>query len=350
MTVKSKRIIVPKLYLEGLVLALLLFGLSLLVVHLHPSPSSNTNRAGLESGTSLEGLLTDTTTAEAQESWLVHDQPLLENVTGTSTIVEADRTIAMFETHDGAIWRRESENGVDFSDPVRTGIEEDASVVYDQRQVIGRPGVLQLSSNEYLLVYEQSVRQRPEVPQIDQPRQLYAARSSDGRTFAPIGQILDSARHDAGYASDPELLLLPDRSIRLFYTSEGDRIASLRSEDKGKTWVSEGERLTRISGDADVLYLGDYYAMYYTYPGEAISEQGGLEVNLRIRKAYAVDGLTFVKTSKTLIADPNFQDTVDPDVVIQPDGTVRMYFGHLRPGTTPANPAYDLYMATATVE
>ncbi len=344
--IKRKTILIPKLYLEGLALAAMVFSLALLVTKLNPNAPDGTPKTP---GTSIDSLLSDPETAVSEESWSVQEAPVLESITGTSSLVEPDGTIVLYETHDGKVWRRDSTDGVTFSEPVSTGIEEDASLPYEQRPVIGRASVLQISSYEYLMVYEQSARQRPEVAQVDQPRQLFGARSSDGVSFSSFGQILDSVRHDAGYASDPELLLLPDTSLRLFYTSKGDRIASLHSDTKGATWVSEGERLSRVSDDADVLYLGQYYAMYYSFPAEGLNASGSLTKAWQIRKAYSTDGLSFVKTSKALVAGSDFRDAIDPDILILPNGTVRMYFGLRRSGTSQDDPAYDLYTATAGI-
>lgn len=343
----TKRIILPRLYFEGLVLSIVLFGLSILSVSL----ADKTDRAAASNpdnpGTSIDTILDITSDANAEEAWTVSDRPIIENVTNTSTIVRSDGAIDMFFSRNGTIWRVTSQDGATFSEPVSTGLTEDQSVPYVQRQAIGHPNVLQLTSSRYLMVYEQSVRQRPEVPQIDQPRNLYAATSIDGQTFQATGIVLDSRQNDAGYATDPELLYLPNGSIRLFYTSQGDRIASLISDDGGKSWVREGERLSRISTDADVQFFGSHFAMYYSFPSEGITQNGRLDTAMRIRKAISTDGLTFVKTSQTMVAGPNMSNTVDPDVIIQTNGTARMYFGLIRPGTGSSGAVYDLYSATA---
>jgi hypothetical protein len=305
------------------------------------------DQSRINPGTSINALLDITSQAGDDEAWAVSEGPVLENVTNTSSIVLPDGTILMYYAREGAVWRVTSTDGVKFSDPVSTGVVEDSTIPYEQRPVIGSPGVLQLTSNKFLMVYEQSARQRPEVPQVDQPRNLYSAVSTDGLAFEKSGIVLDSVQNDGGFAVDPELLLLPDGTIRLFYSSKGDRISSLISEDGGKQWVREGERLSRITSDPDVQYFGSHYAMYYSFPSEGITRNGQLDTAQRIRKAVSEDGLTFVKTAQTVVAGPNMTNTVDPDVIVQSDGTIRMYFGLVRAGSDVADPTYDLYSATA---
>lgn len=345
---QKKRVLIPKLYVDGLILSIVLFSVSLIsVAYQHDRPAAAPSS---QSGTSLNALFGIPVDTAAAETWTISDQPILENVTGTSTIVLPDGTIAMYFERDGTIWRATSSDGVAFSQAESTGIADDPTIPYVQRPVVGKPSVLQVASHEFIMVYEQSVRQQASVPQIDQPRNLFLARSADGLAFTPSGIIVDSSRDDAGWATDPDLVVLPDTTLRLFYVSKSDRVASLHSDDDGRTWVHEGERLPRISYDPDLTYVGSNYVLYYAYPGESVSGTGTLQSVTQIRKALSADGLTFEKTAQTLITGASLLDAADPDVITQPDGTVRMYFGLLRPGTGAGNLAYDLYTATAAVK
>ncbi len=229
-----------------------------------------------------------------------------------------------------------------FNAPQPTGVGDDLSLPYDRQNLVADPAVLQVSSQDWLMVYRQAVRQKPNVPQVDQPKNLYAARSKDGRTFERIGLILDSADNDSGQAEQPSLLLLPDGRLRLYYLSRGDRIASLVSEDKGSHWLREGERLSRLSLDPAAFYPADYYAVYYVAQTEMVTEQGTLAGKTSIRKAISTDGINFTKGSRALINGTPEQPVLDPSLVTLKDGSERLYF---RQAASAGSNSYNLYYA-----
>ncbi|MFH0852967.1 MAG: hypothetical protein V1853_00995 [bacterium] len=341
---KKKKYIIPGLYLETLALAGVLFILAIIFtsIDITSKKSAQTNANTNIPNSSIDQIIDTNYPTIITENWVSAESPVLNNVSSTSSLVMTDGAIAMYYINQGKVVRRTSTDGLIFSEPQSTGIQQDESIPFARRPEIADPSVLQLSSQSWLMVYELSVVQDPYIAQIDQPRNLYAARSQDGIAFESIGQILDSSRNDSGYASKPDLVLMPDGDIRLYYISQGDRIASLVSEDLGQTWIREGERISRISYDPDVLYNGDTVELYYALPIEAVSDQGGLVQGMRIRKAIAKDGLNFQKSESILIKAESIYDTINPDVIVQRDGTIQMYYGKGQPGS----PTRDLYTAT----
>lgn len=326
-------------------MATALFGLSLIstrteLLRVSPKSAVNSNRS---TGAGLDLTIQTAPEPGDSENWSVNPEPLLKDIGANSIISLADGTVRLYFVQNGRIVYRDSSDGLTFSSPQPTGVGDDLSLPYEQQPLVADPAVLQISTNDWLMVFSQAVRQKPNVPQVDQPKNLYLARSRDGQSFDRVGSILDSTDNDSGLAEQPSLLMLPDGRIRLFYLSRGDRIASLISEDRGTRWFREGERISRSSSDPYAVYYGGYYAVYYSAWFETVTDQGSLAQTRTIRKAVSTDGVTFTKGRRDLINFESGGGATDPSYVQLSDGRPRLYFR--APDSTGSN-VFNLYSAT----
>ncbi|MBI4310793.1 MAG: hypothetical protein HY681_03335 [Chloroflexi bacterium] len=178
-------------------------------------------------------------------------------------------------------------------------------------------------------------------PPNQRDRWLYARFSDDGVTFEPAALLpntgLDRSPTGGVFQSVPDLIALPDGSLRLYYVAGGLSVASMRSTDGGQTWVQEaGYRLLSVvmpSGrygvfvDPDVIRQPDgTFFMYFAY-SEFEPQCGGLGCQ-RIRLARSSDGLNFtVDPDPLLVPSTGVPGLVDPDVYQAADGRWYMLFG-----------------------
>lgn len=258
---------------------------------------------------SKPGLLTE----EAAEKWVREKGVRVKGATSSSTAVLEDGTFRTYYMEEGKIVYSESEDGLDFDKPHLTGIREEED---SEWRMISNPAVLRLEDGSWLMIYE--LRKGEE-------RSLFSAFSEDGTTFKKADLAIDSTKEDGNFASVPDLVLLDDGSIRMYYVSFGEHIASAISKDNGKTWRREkGFRLKNKTVDPDVIRRDGKWIMYY-----ATLVGGGN----RIRKAISDDGLKWKMVEGDLLVPESPQGAVlDPDVVLLADGSYRMYFGEVERG------------------
>ena len=210
--------------------------------------------------------------------------------------------------------------------------------------LLSNPAILRRDDGSYLMVYEESL---PPPHQAHGDRRLYARTSPNGITFGPSMLLpfsdLDRSPPGTIFQSVPDLVALPDGSIRLYYVANGAAVASMRSTDGGLTWTQDiGYRLgtrPRPGGqayvDPDVVLQADGTFLMYIAYSEFEPECGGLGCQ-RIRLARSTDGLSFVLDSNDLLkASPGSAlfSLVDPDVYQAADGRWYMLYGEH--GTAP---------------
>jgi hypothetical protein len=211
-----------------------------------------------------------------------------------------------------------------FGTGTSTGVTEDVG------KIISNPSVLNISDGSWIMVYEQQppqgVNSSPTIPSPSSQRDLYLATSTDGKSFSKVGIAIDSSKEDNYFASVPNLVLLPDGKVRMYYVSGGEAIGSAISSDNGKTWKREaGYRLSDKAVDPDVIYKDENgtktWVMYYstlTGPGNALY------------KTTSDDGLTWKKGQAILKPLDSQTTIVDPDVVNLYGDNYRMYFGEAK--------------------
>jgi hypothetical protein len=164
---------------------------------------------------------------------------------------------------------------------------------------------------------------------------FYRATSTNGVAWTKStgalanGAVMVPESSDANFLGVPELTLLADGRVRMYYVTFGDRMASAISADRGLTWTREGDlTIAGLNGalavDPDVIVLADgRFRLYFTGPGKA----GELR-NKSIWSATSSDGRSFVLDAGKRLAVTDAQmDYVDPDVVVLPNGKLRMYYG-----------------------
>lgn len=283
---------------------------------------------------SSKSTLKETTT----ETWQKSETMVFARTTSTDTHKISAGLFRMYMNAQGGISYSESTDGKTFNTPQPTGVKEDAG------KIISNPAVLKISEGNWLMIYEQSPQQQPgqkqgkNLPGPSTQRNLYLATSTDGKTFTEAGVVIDSSKEDNYFASVPDLVLLPDGKVRMYYVSGGDAIGSAISSDAGKTWTREaGYRLKDMAVDPDVLYKDGKWVMYYTDLDPAKNA---------IYKASSSDGLTWRPLGKILDKAGAESTVVDADVIEITPGRWTMFFGAMNNANPATGQDINLYSAS----
>lgn len=278
-------------------------------------------------------------TTPVKDNWTRNPDVVMKNTTSTSTIKLDDDTLRMYLMKDGKIVYAESKDGKSFDTAVSTGVTEDSG------KIISNPAVLKIADNDWIMIFEQAPMKSPGekegIPGTKNQRNLYLATSTDGKSFTKTGIAIDSSKDDNYFASVPDLILLPDNKIRMYYVCGGEATCSAISTD-GKSWTKEtGVRLGERSVDADVLLETKNgqtkYVMYFSVLAGAGNE---------LYKATSPDGLAWKKGDIVISPTSNIHTVVDPDVIKISDSKYYMYFGEAKEGGLGGTPGeFSLYMA-----
>ncbi|MFA6082344.1 MAG: hypothetical protein WC773_02960 [Patescibacteria group bacterium] len=286
-----------------------------------------------ESATSTS---TATPVASVQKDvWVAGTSSVLTSTTSSDTHKLADNSYRMYYMSNGQMVYAESDSTFAFGASKSTGITEDAG------KFMSNPSVLKITDSNWIMIYEQQPIKQPGSNNQNNPpgptnqRNLYLATSTDGQTFSKAGLVLDSSILDNYFASVPDMILLPNNQIRMYYVSGGNAIGSVLSSDNGKTWVRDsGYRLEDSAVDPDVIVGGTAkWVMYYSKLNPSDNA---------IYKATSKDGLTWVQQEKVLDKKSASGVIVDPDVVPINDNSYVMFYGE-----SGATEQIDLYMAKA---
>ena len=282
----------------------------------------------------------EATSTKIPEGWNRADKMILANVTSSCTVKPDDASYRMFYMKDGKIVYADSSDALNFSDAISTGISEDAG------KMMSNPAVLQLEDGNWIMVYEQAQQKNPgssgkTPPGPNTQRNLYLATSSDGKTFNKVGLAIDSAKEDSYFASVPDLVLLPDGKIRMYYVSGGEATGSAISTDNGQNWTREtGYRLTGSVVDPDVLYQikdgQESWVMYYS----VLTPE-----NNALYKTTSTDGINWQPGEIILKPRSLSQALVDPDVVQISADKYRMFYGEAGGDSTQGGTTINLYYA-----
>lgn len=273
-----------------------------------------------------------------EEKWTKSDK-LIFNATSSDTHKLSTGTYRMYLMLDGNIVYSDSSDAINFQTPINTGITE------INNRMISNPSVLEISPNNWIMIYEEQpmrkAGQNDGPPGPETQRNLYLATSTDGKTFQKAGIAIDSSKEDNYFASVPDLVMLPDGRIRMYYVSGGNAIGSAISTDNGQTWKREsGYRLTNNAVDPDVLLKksGDQttWVMYY-------SELTG--ANNRIYKSTSKDGLNWSQGVIVLAPNTSGDTVIDPDVVEIDANHFRMFYGEMAGDSTTSTSQPSLYYA-----
>ncbi len=281
----------------------------------------------------------------AAEKWTPSGTMVLPAVTSTDTHRLIDGTYRMYYGQGDQIVYANSTDAVTFSQPQPTGIQNDLG------KLISNPAVLEIKSNQWIMIYEESPSQKGPGPSDKsgppdksgptdksgppEPHDLYLATSSDGMNFTKAGLAVDSSKEDSDFASVANLILMPDGTVRMYYVCGGQAVCLRTSSDDGHSWIKDPSfQLNEPAGDPDVLHQGNRWVMYYT---NLIPNTNGLY------KAVSSDGISWTPLSGQIIRKQNpYGVIVDPDVVVTPDGSYKMFYGEAPDNNSPI----DLYSAT----
>jgi hypothetical protein len=277
------------------------------------------------------------------ETWTKGDRRIMNGVTSSDTHKLADGTYRMYFMQNSGIAYAESSDALNFDAPKPTGVTQEPG------KMISNPAVLKIEDSNWIMIYEQQPQKQTNsndktTPGPDIQRNLYLASSTDGKNFTKVGLAIDSSKEDNYFASVPDLVLLPDGKIKMYYVSGGQAIGSATSVDKGSTWQRDsGYRLEDNAVDPDVLLKTEndknYWIMYYTI----LSGSGNA-----LYKATSSNGINWTKVSKVLDAKDKTSVIVDADVVPLTQGKYRMFFGEVESEESGAPGAINLYYADSS--
>jgi hypothetical protein len=191
---------------------------------------------------------------------------------------------------------------------------------------------VRLADGTVMLIYEfgQSM-------QSPKGARFYRATSASGLVFTKTpgaganGAVMVPESGDSDFINVPDMIVLPDGRVRMYFVAYGDHMESAISSDDGMSWTREGRLevtglpTDRLAVDPDIIRLDDgRYRLYFTAPAKGTTLD-----NKRVLSATSSDGLRFLlDEGERLGVANNMEDIVDPDVVRLPDGRYRMYYGY----------------------
>lgn len=176
---------------------------------------------------------------------------------------------------------------------------------------------------------------------------IKSATSPDGLNFTIEDDFRISPGEegdpDSVSATNPEVVILPDRTYRIYYTGyDGTyrKICSATSAD-GLLWAKEGVRIdsegapdNNIADVPTVIRLDDgSYRMYYVYDWYGDNS---------IRGATSADGLVWTKFDVTGFS----QDDMDPEVILLANGNLKLFYA--TPATQTSQEPMYIYSATSS--
>ena len=271
------------------------------------------------------------------EEWKLGSTIVKAEATSTDTHKISDTLYRRYYMVDGGIFYDESTDGLTFTGKFPTGVVE------EKGKMISNPAVLEATQGNWIMIYEMAPIRTPGSnsgkPGTSNQRDLYLAKSKDGKSFIAAGNAIDSAKADNYFASVPDLIKTPDGKIRMYYVSGGNAIGSALSSDNGVTWVREaGYRLENSAVDPDVIYKDGKWVMYYSL----------LEPTKNaMYKATSTDGLKW-SNEKLLFNATTGGAIVDPDVFETSAEIFVMFFGQSSGGGSTGKEMINLYKGTFT--
>lgn len=201
----------------------------------------------------------------------------------------------------------------------------------------GNPHVIRISEDTLRMYYEGRPSMGPR-----SPRYLLTAISKDeGATWQRQGLVLKPEALDNNFLSVPNAVKLPNGKIRLYFVTAGSAIGTAISSDGIKFIRESGYRLgQRPTGpgmpedcalDPEIIILPDRtFKLYYAtgWSKSAFSPT-------KIMSATSSDGLKFKKDNIVIVSTGGDYDQagiVDPTILKFPDGLYRMYYGGTNTG------------------
>lgn len=334
---------VSKILIWALLIIVIAGGFLLWKYRFSPTTSSTSNPGSSPSNNSTSNpssspTATPTATVKA-ESWTPAGQIVFSDTTSTDTHKVSNQLYRMYRQSAG-VYYTESTDGVTWGSMHSTGVTEPSNAM------VSNPNALMLPNGSWIMIYEQAPRRQPgqtgnQIPGPSNQRDLYLATSTDGQSFTKVGRVVDSSIEDNYFASVPELVLLPDQTLRMYYVCRGDQTCSRLSTDNGRTWTKEaGIRLGNMAVDPDVLYHTvngqTQWVMYYSILDPA---RNGLY------KATSTDGLNWTPGNTLILPRVGSAAQVDPDVFPVGEANYIMYYGQSVSNSSTGGESINLYRA-----
>ena len=294
-----------------LIIVLILFLLCVLVGGAYYWRNKN-----IKTSTSQDPATTATYQTKTGDNWVKSSKVVFNDVTSSDTHKLDDGTYRMFFMKGGNLVYADLADGANFSEIKQTGISREANLL------ISNPAVLKIKDNSWIMVYEQKPLPMPGGGSEETQRNLYLATSADGKSFSKAGIAIDSSKQDNYFASVPDLVLLPDNKVRMYYVSGGQDIASAISSD-GKIFTREnGYRLRNKAVDPDVLIKTENGKTKWVMYHSVLSGAGN-----QLYKATSTDGTLWTEGQPVLTPSDSSNMIVDPDVIQTGDGKYKMFYG-----------------------
>lgn len=161
--------------------------------------------------------------------------------------------------------------------------------------------------------------------------EISSATSKDGLDWKKEGgaRVSDTNKFDQRIAASPDAVKTESGSWRLYY-SDGDTIKLAVSGDEGLNWNKQNVKgLPAASIDPSVIIMPDgVYRMYFVRSASADKLD-----RARILSARSNDGFSWsVERGIRVAADKGANMVMDPDVVLSSLGKMRMYYTQLDKG------------------
>lgn len=271
-------------------------------------------------GSGSQGAST-TTSATTQTQWTREGQ-VMANITSSCTIIMGG-VYRMYYMLNGDLVSATSSDGRTFGAPT-------AALPRTAGELISNPTVVMLDSGEYMMIFNKKGSGGRDV--------FLRATSPDGITFTryagPLeeGAVMAPNTEENGFISVPDLAAFGGL-LHIYYVANKNvnRIFHAASADGGITWTRAGQ--ITLSGvdpldktvDPDVMLLADgRLRLFFAYGLQSQTAFGGEG----ILSAVSSDGARFT-VEGAVLAPPSSGFTIDPDVVevIGSPGVYRMYVG-----------------------
>ena len=318
------------------------------------SCGSSKNGNGADAG-ALDGAADGVTAATVQSpvpttTWTIEEGFRFQGVTSSCTVRLADGTYRIYFHPSptggppvGEFSSATSADGLTWSAPIETGVARVTG------EVGSNPAVVRLADGTFVMIFEGQ-------SQGSKAHRFYRATSPDGILFTRTqgaltgGAVMEPQSGDLDFVSVPDLVLLADGRLRMYFVAGEDHIDSAVSSDSGMTWAREGAIVLPgisskyvVDPDVTVLPNGGYWLIFATTPEGETHLQ-----NHRIRSALSVDGRNFtMETGDRVGVDNKTQIRFDPDVFVLSDGRYRVNFGEVN--TTGSSSVTTLRTATSPV-
>jgi len=283
--------------------------------------------------------------------WEEEDQ-IREETTSSCTIIDGEVYRMYIGTRDhGMVKTWTSSDGLtwDEDELESTGIEH-GDETNPERHTVRNPAVIKLSEENYIMIFEGNTD--AEEGELSGDPSLFRATSTDGVTFSDIVQVLTPDEDENNWMSVADLVEF-DSKLYLYYVADFTKVFYATSEDDGETWTKGGEISISGSGidtstdkivDPDVIVNPDgTLTLFFAYALE-----GELHFGTKgIYSADSSDGVTFTANGQVISTEED-EAKLDPDVIelIDNEGHYRMYFGY-KSDTSDNDADFNLYSATS---